>query len=196
MQYDAPPPSRPMMTIQESVRTCIRKYADFSGRATRAEFWWWVLATTLVGFAVGAFDTAVRSVAGWEFYSPFQSIYGLAVLLPDLAVTARRLHDIGKSGWWQLAWAAIAILGVIPMVVGLILFLTSAFSNGFENFQVDTSDVVTLVAGIVISLLIWLAVAIWWLVWMARQGQAGPNRFGPDPRALDEAEAAAADATE
>ena len=192
----AAPQARPMMTIQESVRTCIRKYADFSGRATRAEFWWWVLATVIVGIAFSSIDTAIRSWVGWEFYSPFQSIYGLAVLLPDLAVTCRRLHDIGKSGWWQLVWVIIAILGVIPLVVGLILFFVGAFSEGFKNFRVDGSDIAALVVGIVISVLIWLAVAIWWLVWMARQGDTGPNRFGPDPRTLGDAETTAEEAAD
>ena len=139
-------------------------------------------------------DTFIRSLAGWEIYSPFQSLFGLAILLPGLAVTCRRLHDIGKTGWWQLVWLAIALLGVIPMVVGLIFFFVSAFSEGFKNFKVDGSDIAILVLGILISLLVWLAVAIWWIVWMARRGDAGPNRFGPDPRALDEPEALTPDA--
>ena len=123
----AVPQSKPMMTIQESVKTCIRKYADFSGRATRAEYWWWVLATTIVSFMISGVDTFIRSVAGWEIYSPFQSLFGLAILLPGLAVTCRRLHDIGKTGWWQLVWYAIGFLGVIPLIVGVIIFVVSGF---------------------------------------------------------------------
>ena len=87
MQPGAVPQPKPMMTIQESVRTCIRKYADFSGRATRAEFWWWVLATTVVAFAFGAVDGFINSFTGPYSFSPLSTIFGLAVLLPDLAVT-------------------------------------------------------------------------------------------------------------
>ena len=88
MQPGAVPQTRPMMTIQESVKTCIRKYADFTGRATRAEYWWWVLATTIVGFALSAVDGFINSFTGpYSLQSPESAIFGLAILLPDLAVT-------------------------------------------------------------------------------------------------------------
>ena len=99
--------SERMMTIQESIKICLRKYVDFSGRATRAEFWWWVLATTIAGIVLGAVDSLIDILTGDTGDSPFSlfaTIFSLAVLLPHLAVTARRLHDIGKTGWWQLVW--------------------------------------------------------------------------------------------
>lgn len=188
----AVPQTKPMMTIQESVKTCVRKYADFSGRATRAEFWWWVLATMLVGFAIGTVDGAINALLaggiGYGF-SPLSSIFGLAVLLPDLAVTCRRLHDIGKSGWWQLAWFVIAFLGAIPLIAGVIIFVVSGFS-GAKGWEMDEGSLVVMIVGIIVSLLIWLAIAIWWIVWLARQGDAGPNRFGEDPRSIEETEPA------
>ena len=196
MQPGAAPQSKPMMTIQESVRTCIRKYAHFSGRATRAEYWWWVLATTLVGFAIGAVDGVINVVMNAAIgygYSPLSTIFSLAILLPNLAVTARRLHDIGKSGWWQLAWWLIAGLGWIIFVIALAISLISIFSGadfdrGMEGFfrSVGFGDFVPAIIGLAIAIIVTLAVFIWVLVWMIRQGQTGPNRFGPDPRALDE----------
>lgn len=190
MQPGAIPQSRPMMTIQESVRTCIRKYADFSGRATRAEYWWWVLATLLVGFALGAVDGFVNSISGYKTISPFSFIFGIAVLLPDLAVTCRRLHDIGKTGWWQFVWFALAFLGAIPLIVGVIIFVVSGFAGvgGWTNgdWEADSRGIIALVVGILVSLLVWLILTVWWIVWLARQGEAGPNRFGPDRRARDD----------
>lgn len=78
------------MTFTESIQTCFKKYANFSGRASRSEYWWWalfVLLITIAGQVIGDIPGAIAS---------------LVTLVPYLAVTSRRLHDIGKSGWWQL----------------------------------------------------------------------------------------------
>jgi uncharacterized membrane protein YhaH (DUF805 family) len=78
------------MSFQESIRVCLTKYADFHGRASRAELWWFVLAVTLVAAALNVLDQA------WT------TVFLIGTLLPLLAAGARRLHDTGKSGWWQL----------------------------------------------------------------------------------------------
>lgn len=70
------------MTFGESISTCFSKYADFTGRASRAEYWWWVLFTVLVAIATGIVSDKL---------SP---LFSLATLLPSLAVGARRLHDV------------------------------------------------------------------------------------------------------
>ena len=92
------------MTFQESIRVCLAKYADFNGQATRAEFWWFALFVTLV---VGALVYVSEAVA---------SIFLIAVLLPLLAVGARRLHDIGRSGWWLL-FALAPVAGIVVLLV-------------------------------------------------------------------------------
>lgn len=78
------------MEFGQAISSCFSKYATFSGRASRSEFWWFFLFQVLVSLAV--------SMVG-ETYS---GLVSLALLLPALAVGARRLHDIGRSGWWQL----------------------------------------------------------------------------------------------
>jgi uncharacterized membrane protein YhaH (DUF805 family) len=91
------------MNFQEAVKTCFSKYVDFSGRASRSEYWWFVLAYVIVAIVAGFIH---------------QVVYGLVVLaflLPMLAAGARRLHDIGKSGWWLL-------LGLIPLVNLVLLY--------------------------------------------------------------------------
>ena len=77
-------------TFFEAIRTCLVKYADFSGRASRPEFWWFALFFTLV---TGALAYVSEAAAG---------VGAVALLLPFLAVGARRAHDTGRSGWWQL----------------------------------------------------------------------------------------------
>ena len=198
MQDASAPQTKPMMTIQESVKQCLRKYADFGGRAARAEFWWWVLATTIVSMAFSAVDTFIGAFSGGYYFSLLGTIFSLAILLPSLAVTSRRLHDIGKTGWWQLAWYIIAVIGWIALAVGFIIVVIGLAVGGY--FEVDSAEQffnnlpyeswIPLLIGLLITLAINLAVLVWAIVWMARQGQTGPNRFGPDPRAWDETEPA------
>ena len=91
------------MTFAESIRTCFSKYADFNGTASRSEFWWFQLFLYLAGGILSLLSLTLCSI----FY--------LAVLLPDLAAGARRLHDTGRSGWWQLLY--IVPFGFIVLIV-------------------------------------------------------------------------------
>ena len=173
--------TRPMMTLPDAVRQVIRKYAEFSGRATRAEFWWWQLSVSIAGFALGSIDASIASFGEGNAYSPLGAVFGLATFLPGLAVAARRLHDIGKSGWWLVVFFTAGILGWIPIAAGLAV----AAINGLFDPVWSKATVVPLLLGIGIALVIWLVIAVWFVLWMARQGQTGDNRFGPDPRAPD-----------
>lgn len=78
------------ITFQESIRVCLTKYAEFKGRASRSEFWWFLLFVTLV---TGALTYLSENLG---------SVFLVAVLLPLLAAGTRRLNDSGKSPWWQL----------------------------------------------------------------------------------------------
>lgn len=78
------------MSFFEAIRVCLIKYAEFSGRAARPEFWWFALAVTLVASALTYLSETVASV------------FGVLILLPFLAVGARRLRDVGKDPWWLL----------------------------------------------------------------------------------------------
>jgi uncharacterized membrane protein YhaH (DUF805 family) len=109
-----------MEKISLAVRTVLSKYATFSGRASRAEFWWWILAVFLIGIVAQIIDSAiVGPMLGFEggdasAGQPLSLLLSLAILLPALAVAVRRLHDIGRSGWWIL-------LGLIPIIGFLVL---------------------------------------------------------------------------
>ena len=92
------------MTFLESIKTCSTKYAEFNGRASRSEFWWWVLFVFLVSAAIGMVSQVLSGV------------FSLAVLVPNLAVGARRLHDTNRSGWLQLVWL-IPLIGWILLLV-------------------------------------------------------------------------------
>ena len=101
------------MGFTEAISAGFRNYVNFSGRATRSEFWYWVLFAVLASIAAGLIDIALF---GLEGSSAIESLVGLALFLPGLAVSVRRLHDLDRSGWWVL-------LGLIPLVGVIILIV-------------------------------------------------------------------------
>ncbi|HEY2190834.1 MAG TPA: DUF805 domain-containing protein [Actinomycetospora sp.] len=101
----------------------LRQYADFSGRARRTEFWMFVLVNVIISVILGIIDSAIGTASlyaagGTASYSPgiLGGIYGLAVLIPSIAVTVRRLHDTDRSGWWFFI-QLIPVVGAIVMLV-------------------------------------------------------------------------------
>jgi uncharacterized membrane protein YhaH (DUF805 family) len=94
------------MTFQESIRVCFTKYFDFSGRATRAEYWWFILFLVLAGLLLSVLSPIAYG------------LFALATLVPSTAVATRRLHDTRRSGWWQLI-VLVPLLGIIVLLVFL-----------------------------------------------------------------------------
>jgi uncharacterized membrane protein YhaH (DUF805 family) len=93
------------MPIVNAVKACFTKYADFNGRATRSEYWWFFLAVLL--------GSAAASLIALRVYA----LFSLVTLLPMVAVGARRLRDTNRSGWWQLL--ALVPFGVIVVIIFL-----------------------------------------------------------------------------
>jgi uncharacterized membrane protein YhaH (DUF805 family) len=101
------------MNFPQAAATCFRKYAVFSGRASRSEYWYFILFYFLGGIAASIVDEIFRPEANLRL---FESIFDLAMLFPVLAVEIRRLHDVDRSGWWILI--NITIIGAIfPLLV-------------------------------------------------------------------------------
>ena len=88
----------------------LKKYAVFSGRARRKEYWYFFLFNAIFSFVLGLIDNLVGT------YNVLSGLYSLAVLLPSLGVSIRRLHDTGRSGWWLL-------IGLIPLIGTIILLI-------------------------------------------------------------------------
>jgi uncharacterized membrane protein YhaH (DUF805 family) len=84
-----------------AVRTCLQKYAVFTGRARRAEYWWFALALFLISAVLTVVDIAMFDGVV-EDIGVFSTIFGFATMIPSFAVGARRLHDIDRTGWYQL----------------------------------------------------------------------------------------------
>ncbi len=103
------------MDFVTALKTCLRKYATFSGRASRSEFWYFMLFTWLVSLVAMVLDQSFFGGGTAENpVMPLTSILQFATALPVLAVSARRLHDVGRSGWWFVI--SFTVIGLIPLL--------------------------------------------------------------------------------
>ena len=93
------------MTFQKSIETCLNKYTDFKGKASRSEYWWFFLFTAIVGVITGTLDVVIfPGFTETLGTGPLILLFNVAVITPGIAVGARRLHDTNRSGWWQLLY--------------------------------------------------------------------------------------------
>jgi uncharacterized membrane protein YhaH (DUF805 family) len=115
------------MTFGEAITSGFSNYVNFTGRAARSEFWYWALFTFLVGIAVDAVDYSMGSGSGL-----LSELWGLATLLPNLAVGARRLHDTDRSGFWLF-------LGLLPLIgwIVLVVWWCLKGTNGSNRYGSD-----------------------------------------------------------
>ena len=126
------------MNFSDALSVCTKKYVDFSGRATRSEFWFFTLFVQLLFLCSAVLDPYVAGVDPgnyFEIYGPATTIAQIATLLPSLSVTARRLQDTGASGWWMLI--AFTGVGIIPLLYWL-CEPSEEQSNGFGESAVVT----------------------------------------------------------
>ena len=111
------------MTFKDSIITCIQfKYADFKGRASRSEYWYFMLFVILLYIAASVLDLIIFGHA----QGPLYTISALALLVPNIAVAIRRLHDIGKKGWWVL-------IALIPLIGLAIIYFFCQPSDPASN---------------------------------------------------------------
>jgi uncharacterized membrane protein YhaH (DUF805 family) len=98
------------MTFSGAIRDAFSKYATFSGRSSRAAYWWFYLFALMIVIAAAIIDVLL-SASGIVY-----ALVALGLLLPQLAVSVRRLHDAGHSGWWLL-------IGIVPLIGAIVLLV-------------------------------------------------------------------------
>ena len=98
----------------------LKKYAVFSGRARRKEYWFFFLFNIIASIVLTVIDVTVGSFSATSGVGLLSGIYGLAVIIPSIAVGVRRLHDIDRTGWWLLI-AFVPLIGVIVLLVFALL---------------------------------------------------------------------------
>lgn len=161
----------------------------FQGRARRKEYWMptlinGIISTVFLLIMIGLFTVSATNDQLWTsslttvaFLYILLLLFGLANLLPSLAVTVRRFHDIGKSGWWVL----------IPFVVPVILSFISMYSSIMMTSSADNVGNGTLyfTAIPLITTLISLGISIWMIVLLAKNSKPETNQWGMNPKDPD-----------
>ena len=164
----------------------LRRYAQFSGRSRRKEYWMYILFLVIASFILQTIERMMgfqsmitgpqgaSSITGLQVggTGPVSGLFGLATLIPGIAVTVRRLHDTNRSGWWVGAFIA-AYVALIGFTLSYIFY--GAGGQG-PNAGIGTFATMG-VAGFAILIL-----GLVLLVFMCLNGTQGENRYGPDPK--------------
>ena len=138
----------------------LRRYAEFSGRSRRKEYWMYVLGLIIVAVVLGLIEGVLGLTQMIGPYGPLSALLGIATLVPSIAVGVRRLHDTNRTGWWIL-------LPIVPEIGALAMLQTGNLP----------------VAGILAIVALVLAIVL--LVFMVLDGTKGPNQYGPDPKGVE-----------
>ena len=120
------------MDFITSIKTCFVKYVDFTGRASRSEFWYFTLFILIISICVEIVDASLAGQNFWSYdgFGPVYWVFNVLIFLPSLAVGIRRLHDINKSGWWWLLF--FTVIGIIPLTYWYVK-QSDQSSNNFGN---------------------------------------------------------------
>lgn len=157
---------------------CLQHYADFGGRASRSEFWYFRLFNVLTFIGIYLIIVAIKIVTGINL-GFLIAVYPIALFIPNFAVTARRLHDTNRSGWWQL----LTIITGLIMSGLMLIFIYPLFVNGMNDYAISICmEQKGLLVLLCISIIFHLAAGILLLVWYCFDSQQGVNRFGPNPK--------------
>jgi len=108
-------PADRMVSFSEALPLYFKNYVNFQGRSSRGAYWWATLALILVSIGLAIVDSIVFSSFTIEGTGPLGALFSLATIIPGIAIGVRRLHDVGRSGWWLLIY--FTIIGIL-----LILF--------------------------------------------------------------------------
>ena len=113
----------------------LKNYANFSGRARRKEYWYFALFNLIISFVLGFIDGMIGSFSPEAGMGLLGGIYTLAILIPGLSVSVRRLHDTDRSGWWLL-------IGLVPLIGAIVLLVfmvqdSKAGSNKFGENPIE-----------------------------------------------------------
>jgi len=170
------------MNFVTAVRSCFGKYARFSGRSSRSEYWNFALFIVVVSVLLALVDKAlfgedvIIRINGvvFETNGPLVNIFGFVVLLPLVAAGWRRMHDTGRSGIYLL-YPLIVMLGV-SMFLGFLTGFAPLLSG--ELWEIVTGIWAVVAVAALFVLTISPMIVVWWLT---RPSQSGENVFGPQP---------------
>ena len=119
------------MGFLEAVQSCFNNFVTFSGRARRAEYWWFGLFCFGIGLVATLLDHRLTG-SPLRHTGPIVGLVSLAIFLPSLAVTVRRLHDVNRSGWWLLI-VLVPLIGVLILLYLILLYWTIKRGDAGSN---------------------------------------------------------------
>ena len=176
------------MGFVEAVKTCLKKSFVFTGRARRSEFWWWTLFSFIIGLAVSfvADEIPDDNLLLTLLFTFGMLAFCIYLGIANFAVSTRRLHDIGRSGWWYgvtlifgVVWTVWMIVKMIGLVGGMDLDHVDVESDAFSlTLLKEMWDV------ILIPYILYIAYSILLLVWYCKDSQPGANKYGENPKGV------------
>ncbi|MDI7774896.1 DUF805 domain-containing protein [Asticcacaulis sp. EMRT-3] len=176
----------------------LKRYFDFQGRSRRSEYWLWVLFKIILGALLLALSSlfvggsGISHIAGIGIVVLLRVLVFFILLIPDIAVSVRRMHDIDRTGWWILFPALITlIVSVIYFAVRGSEFLAEMQALRDLSQMSDPQILVSALLALMVPLM-WVVIPtllakIVTLVFRCTDGTPGPNRFGRDPKGRGEA---------
>lgn len=152
------PVATPQMGFGEAISTCFKKIITFTGRARRSEYWWWALFAFLANLIVN--------------FIPFiGQLVALAIFIAGLAVAFRRLHDIGKPGWWVFIPTVCGIVGALMLGAGAFLGMGGSGEAGGAS---------AIIGGLLLVAALAFGIVI--LIWTLQDGKPEANQYGESPK--------------
>ena len=174
-QPEVGPQGRPILSFGEAVKICFKKYFDFTGRARRSEYWWFVLFICLVRMVCSFIDGILIFAVDMKFMDAASCVL---LFIPSMAVVFRRLHDIGRSGWWSgvsYILVAISILSVLFMAgfdFGVLMDNESMFRTLSGTQRMIA--LLPFIGGVVLCVIVF--------VFSLFDSERGENKYGPSPK--------------
>ena len=183
-QYQPRVTARPMMDPVEAVKTCFKKYFDFKGRARRSEFWWFMLFVLIVSTALSYLGLVIPGVGYVSM------VVSLALLIPELSVLCRRLHDTNHGSWWVVVMALLlaGYYGSLGTMLGSNFESIANISNPEEMMSVAEAmaDSIQASPGLATAALCCgvalLIVGIILFIFTLLDSKWGENKYGPSPK--------------
>ena len=163
---------------------CLKHYADFSGRASRSEFWYFQLFNFLIEIGIYLIVLAIKEVIGIDL-GFLRFVCPIALFIPNLAVSARRLHDTNRSGWWQLLTIITGLImyGFV-MTFAYLLCLYVIWGEDMRGFTIFREEKLLSVL-LFVSIICHIAAEILLLVWYCTDSQPGANQYGSNPKEMN-----------
>ena len=168
------------MNFTEAVKSVLTKYATFTGRARRSEYWYFILASLLASIVISIIGLAMPSVGGI-----LNAVFSLGILVPSLAVNTRRLHDVGKSGWLIVINYIICFLTLGTLFTGIGWGNLLATQTNPDAIDLNVVNIPLLAVGLGLYLILFIF-GIYILILTCKDSQVGTNQYGPNPKGEEE----------